>query len=44
MERTGSFPKEKFDELQAFDRAAWREEVIGHEELFLLCTTICRRR
>ena len=29
------FPQEKFDELQAFDRAAWREEVLGHEELFL---------
>src|SRR5213082_1054575 len=29
------FPKEKFDELQAFDRAAWRHEVLGHEELFL---------
>jgi phosphoenolpyruvate carboxykinase (GTP) len=29
------FPKEKFDELQAFDRAAWRDEVLGHEELFL---------
>ena len=29
------FPKEKFDELQEFDRAAWRQEVIGHEELFL---------
>ncbi len=29
------FPKEKFDELQAFDRAAWRTEVMGHEELFL---------
>jgi phosphoenolpyruvate carboxykinase (GTP) len=29
------FPKEKFDELQAFDRLAWREEVLGHEELFL---------
>ena len=29
------FPKEKFDELQAFDRQAWREEVLGHEELFL---------
>lgn len=28
------FPKEKFDELQAFDRQAWREEVLGHEELF----------
>ena len=29
------FPKEKFDELQAFDREAWRDEVLGHEELFL---------
>ncbi len=29
------FPKEKFDELQAFDRAMWRAEVMGHEELFL---------
>jgi len=29
------FPKEKFEELQAFDRDAWREEVLGHEELFL---------
>ena len=29
------FPREKFEELQAFDRAAWREEVLGHEELFL---------
>ena len=29
------FPKEKFEELQAFDRAAWRAEVLGHEELFL---------
>jgi phosphoenolpyruvate carboxykinase (GTP) len=29
------YPKEKFDELQAFDRSAWRSEVIGHEELFL---------
>jgi phosphoenolpyruvate carboxykinase (GTP) len=29
------FPKEKFDELQAFDHAAWRLEVLGHEELFL---------
>ena len=29
------FPKEKFEELQAFDRMAWREEVLGHEELFL---------
>jgi phosphoenolpyruvate carboxykinase (GTP) len=29
------FPKERFEELQAFDRLAWREEVLGHEELFL---------
>ncbi len=29
------FPKSKFDQLQAFDRAAWRDEVLGHEELFL---------
>jgi len=36
MEWSGlDFPKEKFDELQAFDREAWRQEVLGHEELFL---------
>ncbi|PYS23295.1 MAG: phosphoenolpyruvate carboxykinase (GTP) [Acidobacteria bacterium] len=29
------FPKEQFDELQAFDRLAWRQEVLGQEELFL---------
>jgi phosphoenolpyruvate carboxykinase (GTP) len=29
------FPREKFDELQHFDRAMWRTEVMGHEELFL---------
>jgi phosphoenolpyruvate carboxykinase (GTP) len=29
------FPKERFDELQAFDREAWRAEVLGQEELFL---------
>jgi phosphoenolpyruvate carboxykinase (GTP) len=29
------FSKEKFDELQAFDLGAWRQEVLGHEELFL---------
>jgi phosphoenolpyruvate carboxykinase (GTP) len=29
------FPREKFEELQTFDRAAWRAEVLGHEELFL---------
>jgi phosphoenolpyruvate carboxykinase (GTP) len=30
-----NFPKEKFDELQSFDRSSWRQEVLGHEELFL---------
>src|SRR5215471_16789311 len=30
-----SFPKEKFEQLQAFDRETWRKEVIAHEELFL---------
>jgi phosphoenolpyruvate carboxykinase (GTP) len=29
------FPKAKFDELQEFDRKAWRQEVLGQEELFL---------
>ncbi len=29
------FSKEQFDELQAFDKAAWKQEVIGHEELFI---------
>ena len=29
------FLEEKFAELQAFDREAWRQEVLGHEELFL---------
>jgi phosphoenolpyruvate carboxykinase (GTP) len=29
------FSKEQFEELQAFDRAAWRNEVLGHEELFI---------
>jgi phosphoenolpyruvate carboxykinase (GTP) len=29
------FPKEKFDELQTVDREVWRQEVLGHEELFL---------
>ena len=31
-----SFSREQFEELQAFDRAAWQKEVIQHEELFLL--------
>ena len=29
------FPREKWDQIMAFDRGAWRSEVIGHEELFL---------
>ena len=33
---TGSnFTREQFTALQAVDRAAWRAEVIGHEELFI---------
>ncbi len=28
-------PKERFDELQKFEREAWRKEVIEHEELFI---------
>jgi phosphoenolpyruvate carboxykinase (GTP) len=30
-----SFPRETFEELQSFDTAGWRAEVIGHEELFI---------
>ena len=29
------FPRERFEELQHFDHKAWREEVIGQEELFI---------
>jgi phosphoenolpyruvate carboxykinase (GTP) len=29
------FSEEKFNELQAFDHGAWRQEVLGQEELFL---------
>jgi phosphoenolpyruvate carboxykinase (GTP) len=29
------FSREQFEALQAVDRAAWRTEVLGHEELFL---------
>ena len=29
-------PREKFADLQTVDRAQWKREVIGHEELFLL--------
>ena len=31
-----SFPKQQFEDLQAFDREAWRKEVMAHEELFLV--------
>jgi phosphoenolpyruvate carboxykinase (GTP) len=31
-----SYPKETFEKLQAFDGDAWRREVMGHEELFIL--------
>jgi len=30
-----TFPKEKFEALQNFDREAWRKEVMAHEELFI---------
>jgi phosphoenolpyruvate carboxykinase (GTP) len=29
------YPKAKFDELQKFDRAEWKKEVMTHEELFI---------
>jgi phosphoenolpyruvate carboxykinase (GTP) len=29
------FPRASFDELQSFNRLAWRAEVMSHEELFL---------
>jgi phosphoenolpyruvate carboxykinase (GTP) len=29
------FPQERFDELQAVDRDAWRREVLEHEKLFI---------
>jgi phosphoenolpyruvate carboxykinase (GTP) len=29
------FSRERFDELQRFDRDAWRQEILSHEELFL---------
>ena len=36
IEWTGlDFPEEKFNGLQRFDRAAWRAEILSHEELFL---------
>jgi len=30
-----NFPQEKFEELQTVDRASWKQEVMGHEELFI---------
>ena len=30
-----SFPAEKFEQLQQFDRKSWRKEVIEHEEMLL---------
>jgi phosphoenolpyruvate carboxykinase (GTP) len=29
------FPREVFDQLQRVDTAAWKREVMGHEELFI---------
>ena len=29
------FPRETFDELMEVDRAAWKQEIIGHESLFI---------
>ncbi|MEO6815161.1 MAG: phosphoenolpyruvate carboxykinase domain-containing protein, partial [Edaphobacter sp.] len=30
-----AFSRDKFEELQAVDRDAWKAEVMGHEELFI---------
>ncbi len=30
-----AFPRKKFEQLQSIDPAAWRAEVMGHEELFI---------
>jgi phosphoenolpyruvate carboxykinase (GTP) len=30
------FPEDKFNELEKVDRATWKREVMGHEEVFLL--------
>ncbi len=42
--RGSSSRSETFEELMAVDRAAWRKEVMAHEELFINCTITCRRR
>jgi len=31
-----NFPEDKFNELETVDRATWKREVMGHEEVFLL--------
>jgi phosphoenolpyruvate carboxykinase (GTP) len=37
IEWTGlNFPPEKFAELQVIDRESWKQEVMGHEQLFLM--------
>jgi phosphoenolpyruvate carboxykinase (GTP) len=30
------FPRATFEELQVVDRNQWKQEVMGHEELFIL--------
>jgi phosphoenolpyruvate carboxykinase (GTP) len=36
MDWTGyDFPKDTFEQLQAVDSALWKQEVMGHEELFI---------
>jgi hypothetical protein len=43
LERS-DFPRETFEELQQVDRAAWKLEVMGHEELSSPSTTIYLRK
>jgi phosphoenolpyruvate carboxykinase (GTP) len=33
--RGWTFPREQFEAMQEVSRAAWRKEILGHEELFL---------
>jgi phosphoenolpyruvate carboxykinase (GTP) len=36
MEWTGlDFSREQFEQIQEVNHAAWRKELIGHEELFI---------